>query len=282
MRVFVASLTSAVAALLVAGALLVPEHVARFSVAGLLTVLIAVLAFGWPRIAGPKRRRSLSTITFATGAAAVWSTALISEGVLFSNRPSDSRPDLWLAPVGSALAIGVMLVFLAQLVIGAEKQDRPTMTSSAVMGLAMAASGAGWVLLTRQHSSPLVWMPELDEHGSLFLLGSSVAVGLALAGVVGLIPMHRGLRVFVMTVAATVGAVGLQMLQPQYLSIAAVLSAAVGGMIIGLVLAIVATEERHRDFSPVDTWAGIATGIAPVLSGGMILYFMVWLVPALI
>src|SRR5699024_7028220 len=87
---------------------------AWLGVAALTTVvcvLCAVVSVGWPQLMGLTARRSLSAVIFAAGAAAAVGAAIVSrvESLFF-----------WSAV---SLALGLLLVFVMQVLRGADRHN---------------------------------------------------------------------------------------------------------------------------------------------------------------
>src|SRR5699024_8347106 len=98
-----------------------------------LCVLCAVVCLGWPQLMGLTARRSLSAVIFAAGAAAAVGAAIVTrvESLFF-----------WSAV---SLAFGLMLVFVIQVLRGADRPNRLESTLGASAGVVVTTTSAGWV-----------------------------------------------------------------------------------------------------------------------------------------
>lgn len=304
----------AAAALLMVAVSLAPE-MARWGVPAVLSVLLLIFAWGWPRLLGAPARRSLSATIAVPAVAAVWTVALLDQRWNFSNETVlGDRPDLWLAPVAAATALGTMIGFVVQVLRGQGRPFRLESTASTVTGVAIGTSAAAWALLIRtQTEAVTAWFETGADLGALTPLGGaseipvlavSLLAGTVAASLIGLIPTTLPVRVFVMVVVAAALPLGLYsgLNQGEIPFVAALAVAGVlSGALVGLIRAAVEQEQDVQAITLLDDAvtadpdaaanatgarrgeliAGLSLGAAPVLVSGMVLYFTLWVVPPL-
>lgn len=123
----------ALAALASAVALAASSWLGVAALTAVVCVLCVVVAMGWPQLMGLTARRSLSAVIFAAGVVAAVGTAIVTrvESLFF-----------WSAV---ALAFGVMLVFVIQVLRGAGRPNRLESTLGACAGVVVTTMAAGWV-----------------------------------------------------------------------------------------------------------------------------------------
>ncbi|WP_150461789.1 hypothetical protein [Nesterenkonia ebinurensis] len=123
----------ALAALLGAAALAAASWLGVAALTGVVCALCAVVAVGWPQLMGVTARKSLSAVIMAAGVVAAVGAALASqvESLFF-----------WSSV---ALAFGVMVVFMIQVMRGAGRPHRLESTLGACAGVVITTTSAGWV-----------------------------------------------------------------------------------------------------------------------------------------
>ncbi|GAA4840653.1 hypothetical protein GCM10023354_21600 [Garicola koreensis] len=123
----------ALAALAGAAALAAFAWLGVAALTAVVCVLCALVSLGWPQLMGLTARRSLSAVIFAAGAAAAVGAAIVTrvESLFF-----------WSAV---ALAFGVMVVFVVQVLRGAGRPNRLESTLGACAGVVVTTMAAGWV-----------------------------------------------------------------------------------------------------------------------------------------
>lgn len=110
---------------------------AAWAGAATLTVVVcalcAVIAVGWPQLMGVTARTSLSTVIMAAGVVAALGAAIVTrvESLFF-----------WSAV---ALAFGVMVVFVIQVLRGSHRPHRLESTLGACAGVFLTTTTAGWI-----------------------------------------------------------------------------------------------------------------------------------------
>ncbi len=120
-------------ALLCATALLLASALGTAAVAVVAGVVCLLVALGWPQLMGVTARTSLSAVIFCAGAVAVLGAALVERAAsLF----------FWSTV---AIAFGVMVVFVIQVLRGTGRPQRLESTLGASAGVVIATTAAGWV-----------------------------------------------------------------------------------------------------------------------------------------
>src|SRR5699024_1956131 len=108
-RTISALTTVAAAAVLAVVTVFVPNLPLWVSPA-VLSVLVIGFSIAWPVTVSPTPRWGISAVLALTGLASVWVVSLLPAHVEFSPLATE----LWLAPVGGAAALGVLLIFGVQ------------------------------------------------------------------------------------------------------------------------------------------------------------------------
>ncbi|WP_309081150.1 hypothetical protein [Zhihengliuella sp.] len=114
------------------GAEAATEGAAAVPMAGIVGVLVAAFAYGWPRLLGLAGRWHVTwlllLVGFASALAALWTPL--------------PNPLQWL-PV--TIAVGVLATFVTQLVRGTGTSQRLEATLGSLLGVVVVALGSGWV-----------------------------------------------------------------------------------------------------------------------------------------
>lgn len=123
----------ALASLVGAAALAAASWAGVAALTAVVCALCAVIALGWPQLMGVRARSSLSAVILAAGVAAALGAATASrvESLFF-----------WSSV---ALAFGVMIVFVVQVLRGADRPHRLESTLGACAGVVITTTAAGWV-----------------------------------------------------------------------------------------------------------------------------------------
>ncbi|MBG6085353.1 hypothetical protein [Zhihengliuella flava] len=181
---------SAAAAVLAAGALAGTVAVAlgaawlggSYVVAAVVVTLVAVFAYGWPRVLSLPDPWHLTWLIFGAGAAATLAA-------LLTGLPS---PMQWM-PI--CLGVGVLGVFGAQLLRGTGAERRLASTMAGLFGLVVATFASGWV--------GVVGFGPLGASALVTWVGGGAA---ALATVITLVLARRRLPAGGLTAAIALGA----------------------------------------------------------------------------
>ncbi|WP_285725774.1 permease [Psychromicrobium xiongbiense] len=210
-----------------------------------------ILGYGWPHFLHVPARKTLGTVIALSAAISAWS-AHESGGPAFL---------IWLVPT---IALGVGAVFVVELIRGTGQSHRLESTFGAISGVVIAAAGAGWVALQR------------FTHGGELLLVAGIAMALVLLW--ALVPWPDRLVAPVGVVlgglAAALAALLFTALPPLPLTVVGVVAAATllsFRRLENLALHASTVARAH----PVGQVLGmLAIGLAPVLSVGILSYFL--------
>lgn len=154
---------------MVAVALAAPFAGAALVVAGVVVVLTAVFAYGWPRVLSLPDPWHLTWLIFAGGAAAALAA-------LLTGLPS---PLQWL-PI--CVGLGVLGIFGGQLVRGTGAERRLASTMAGLFGLLVATFASGWI--------GLVGFGSLGASVAVVLVGGG---GVALGTAIGVLAARQRL-----------------------------------------------------------------------------------------
>ncbi|MDQ0095788.1 hypothetical protein [Paeniglutamicibacter psychrophenolicus] len=221
------------------------EGATNWPLAAVTLVLIAAFALGWPRLMKLSAPLPVSVVIFLVGAG---STVL---GLWAPPRPSLG----WVAP---ALAAGVILVFLTQLVRGTDATKRLESAAVGMLGLLVAAFGSGWAVLGTEPA----WR-------SVALMAGISILAAAVPGVLRLPDRIVFPLGFVLAVLAGGAA---SMLHPAVqLAPALVLGAACGLVVVGSRAMLVSLG------GPTGTVQMAAAALAPLLVCGSVTWYVLLL-----
>lgn len=259
------ALSAALAALVLGGAALLGPVPAAVAV----VVVIAVIAWGWPRQMGAPARVSLSATLFTAGVLGV-------AVMLAWPRGDDGLRQSWelFEPLAVALAWSTMASFVVQLVRGTGRPLRLESTVATMGGGLIAVMTACWVAVSRWTDAPAV--------AGLVL---TLAISVAAFSLIGLIPGVQGRPGVLALVVVPLGALlawpvsALLGVGPQ--DRAAVVAAVVAVATLVSLTAATAPSARPRpEDRPVGTTlrprrAGYALALAPVGAAGVVAHVMV-------
>src|SRR5690625_6759762 len=120
-----------------------------------MSALVVIFALTWPRLVSSVWRWDISAALGIAGLLAIWSVALLPVTARFST----TTTELWLAPVGGAVAVGVLGVFIIKFFSLPGEVDRFLLTSFLVLGEVVAVIRAGWtVLLGIKYEVAIGWL----------------------------------------------------------------------------------------------------------------------------
>lgn len=211
----------------------------RYLAIGALAVMLA-LAVGWPVLTRVSRHW-VSTAIVALGG-----TVALVAVVLGRNEP-------YLRYMVVAVAGIIMAALLAEVAFPSSPGRAVTSVAATASGGALAASGAAWVASSRT--------PGAEE---LVVLGAAT---LAVAAIASVLTSHATVNTITSLVLGTGAGFGLGYLFnsiPWY-----------GGILVGLssgASVVLLAELYRREPRPRDVWAGIASGVTPVLVAGVLVY----------
>ena len=267
----------ALAALVGAAALAAASWAGVAALTAVVCALCAVIALGWPQLMGVTARTSLSAVIMAAGVVAALgaATATRVEALFF-----------WSAV---SLAFGVMVVFVIQVLRGADRPHRLESTLGACAGVVITTTAAGWVAGLRYPAGMAeaedgVGLADLrvrglvpyEEWGVLGVAGSggelsvvALAAFALLAGTVAACIPARDAVVLPLVVAASAAAsLGTGLVWGEL----TLLFAGVVGLAAGVLLA------SFRRFlflqgAPEQMLSRLAVGSAPIAAMGALVYF---------
>ncbi|QCB96687.1 permease [Arthrobacter sp. PAMC25564] len=208
-----------------------------------VAVLTAVgIGIGWPHFLGIPAKKTLAVLIGLPGVgSAVAATYLPAPGFL------DWTP--------SFMAVGVMAVFVMQLLRGTGQAQRLESTLGSCAGVLLSCLGAGWIACSR-----------FNGVREMFLVA---AVSAAIALLAGLIRWPD-------RVVAPLGIAGAGLAGPLaglVFSDIAVIPAAVVGIVVGSVLVSFRRLVVLRD-EPLTLAAALGMGLGPVSAVGSLAYFI--------
>src|SRR5699024_8914435 len=110
-----------------------------------MSALVVIFALTWPRLVSSVWRWDISAALGIAGLWVIWSVAFRRVTARFSPPPTE----LGLAPVGGAVAVGVLAVFIFQIFSLPGGVARFLTTSILALGAVIAVTSAGWTMLLR-------------------------------------------------------------------------------------------------------------------------------------
>ncbi|GAA4116984.1 hypothetical protein FB556_2655 [Enteractinococcus coprophilus] len=239
-----------------------------------LSVLVIGFAVAWPVMVRPTPRWGISAVLAFTGLSSVWTVTLLPAHVEFSPMATE----LWLAPVGGAAALGVLLIFGVQTFSLPGGPQRFLSTAMFSLGAVIAATAAGWAMLLRQKYEVAQGAIMIERFTGLTWLMLTILVSLAVAALATLLPTRRRNRMIAVIVGATVVAVIMQIIRAGVLSVPAVIGGALGALIIALADSFSETKEAPAaSLKHPLTAIGLGTGVTIV--AGMVGYFVLHVLP---
>lgn len=239
-----------------------------------LSVLVISFALAWPVTVSPTPRWSVSAVLAITGLAAVWVVSLLPAHVEFS----PFSTEFWLAPVGGAAALGVLLIFGVQTFSLPGGVRRFLATAMLSVGAVIAASAAGWAMLLRHKYEVAQGALVLEQISGLTWLMLTILVSLALAAAATLLPTRRRNRMILSVVGATTVAIVMQVIRPGVLSAPAVIGGAVAALIIALADSF-STSDETSPASLNHPLTAVALGSGTTIVTGMVSYFVIHVLP---
>lgn len=235
---------------------------------------MVVFALAWPVTVSATPRWGVSAGLALPGLSAVWIVSLLPLDTRFSGR----AVDLWLAPVGGAIALGVLLIFVIQTFTLPGGVKRSLRTAMLVVGAVIGPAAAGWALLFRNKFEVAAGTVGADRITGVTWLMLTVLAALVVAVLATLIPTRLRNRMVITIVGATVVAVALQLFRPGPLSVPSVIASAVAALIVALV-----DSFSHSPEAPPTAlqhpFTAVAVGSATTIVPGMVSYFVIHALP---
>lgn len=239
-----------------------------------MSVLVVVFALAWPIAITAAPRWGVSATLGVTGLVAVWVVSLLPAHAQFSSAPTE----LWLAPVGGAAALGILVMFIIQAFTLPGGVQRFMSTAMFSVGAVIAASAAGWAMLLRNKYEVADGALGVERITGVTWLMLTILAALAIAGLATLLKTRLRTRMVAIVGAATLVAVALQFLRPSPLSVPAVLAGIIAALIVAL-------TESFADSRELPTAArqhpssALAVGSGTTIVAGMVGYFVIHVLP---
>jgi len=230
-----AAATSAAAAVIAGTSLLGTRYLA-IGVAG----LVAVAAFGWPRLLRVYRRRVSSAIIGVSGLLSILAVGL-------------GRGEPYLRYAVAAAAGAVLLALTAEVFFPSPRGRAITSVTGMMAGAMVAVSSAAWVASART--------PGAED---LVVAGAAC---LAIAGVATIVTSNSQINAVISIVASIGAGIGLGFVFPSIGWYAGILVGAAASTAVLLV-----TELGEREPTPRSPIAAIAAGVTPILASGVLVY----------
>jgi hypothetical protein len=205
-----------------------------------VAALICVAAVGWPSIMRIAHRKAATAIMVISGAIAVFAVGV-------------GRGEPYLRYAVAAAAAAVLLALTSEIFFPSPRGRAVASVSGLAAGGLVAVSAAAWLATGR-------------TPGARDLVVAA-AVCLAVASVCSTLTSRANVNGIVAVVAAGAVGAGLGFLFDTLTE--------VGGLLVGLVAAasvLIIAEMARREPAPRNAWAGITSGVAPVLIAGALVY----------
>ncbi|NYI42543.1 hypothetical protein [Demequina lutea] len=205
-----------------------------------VSALIAVAAFGWPRLLRVYRRRVSTAIIGASGAISVIAIGL-------------GRDQPFLRYGVAAAGAAVLLALAAEVFFPSPPGRAVTSVTGMMAGAMVAVSGGAWVAAMRTPGA-----------SDLVVAG---AASLAITGIASVLTSNPGLNAVIALTLGTAAGGGMGVVFDSI--------GWPGGALVGFVSAsavLLVTELTHREPAPRHFFASVASGITPVLAAGVLVY----------
>jgi hypothetical protein len=222
---------------IIAGVYSSPEALAAVGI-----LIAAAVGIGWPHFLRIPAKKTLAAVIALPGAAAAVCASL-------------APPPGYLDWTPAFVALGMMAVFVVQLIRGTGQAQRLESTLGCCVGVLLSCLGAGWIA------------------GARF---NGVREMLLVAAISAAVALLAGLIQWPDSIVAPLGVVLAGLAGPLaglVLSDIAVLPAAVFGVIVGAVLASFRRLATLRG-APLNMPAALSMGLAPVSAVGSLAYFI--------
>ncbi|WP_372697023.1 hypothetical protein [Arthrobacter sp. JSM 101049] len=273
-------------AVLVASSYVGPRGAGSWAMWAVLCACVVVFAIGYPRLVGLPAPVPLSAVIALAG---------LGSATLAAVAPMPS-PMRWL---GAVVAIGVVLVFLSQLLRGTGERQRLESTLGGSAGVLVAAFGSGWVGADRL-------APNATDSSMMLLSGLSLAAAVLVCS----IPCPERITAPLALVAAIlVGGVSSALATDVAVVPAIVVGAVVGIVVVALHMMLVseasmahgsairsaapgvpgavgatapapddapgaaAAENGRAGQATIGIWGAVAGGVAAVIASGALVYY---------
>lgn len=217
-------------------------YISREVLVGVAVLVAAAVGIGWPHFLQIPAKKTLAAVIGLSGAGAAIAAAYT---------PAPGYLD-W---TPAFIAVGIMAIFLVQLIRGTGQAQRLESTLGCCVGVLLSCLGAGWIA------------------GARF---NGVKEMLVVAAISAAVALLAGLIRWPDRIVAPLGVVLAGLAGPLaglVLSDIAVLPAALFGVVVGAVLASFRRLTTLRG-APLNVAAALAMGLAPVSAVGSLAYFI--------
>lgn len=239
-----------------------------------MSAVVIVFSLAWPVTVSSTPRWGVSAGLAATGLFSIWVVSLLPPDAHFSHLAID----LWLAPVGGAAALGVLIMFVIQTFTLPGGVKRSLTTAMLAVGAVISATAAGWTLLLRHKYEVATGTFGVERITGVTWLMLTVLAALAVAALATIIPTRRRNRMIVAVVGATVIAVALQFFRTGPLSAPAVIASAMVALIVALADSFSNTPEAPQG-ALAHPLTAVAVGSGTTIVTGMVSYFVIHALP---
>lgn len=239
-----------------------------------MSALVVVFTWAWSVMLGTGRRWGVPVVLGATGLAAVWVVSLLPADTVFSSAVTE----LWLAPVGGAAALGILVIFVLQTVALPGGVKRFLTTALLAVGTVVAATAAGWTMLLRNKYEVAAGSLGVERISGVTWLMLTILAALAVASVTTLLKTRLRIRMVAILAAATVVAVALQFIRTGPLSVPAVVAGMIAALIVALTEGFADTSEAS-EMALKHPMTGVAVGSGTTIVTGMVSYFLIHVLP---
>jgi hypothetical protein len=223
-------------------AIIAGVYTTREALVVVAVLIAAAVGIGWPHFLRIPAKKTLAAVIALPGAASAFSAAMVpAPGFL------DWTPGF--------IALGMMAVFVVQLIRGTGQAQRLESTLGCCVGVLLSCLGSGWVA------------------GARF---NGVREMLLVAAISAAVALLTGLIRWPDSVVAPLGMVLAGLAGPLaglVFSDIAVLPAAIFGVVVGAVLASFRRMATLRG-APLNVPAALSMGLAPVSAVGSLAYFI--------
>jgi hypothetical protein len=224
------------------GAIIGGVYASREALVAVAVVIAAAVGIGWPHFLRIPAKKTLAAVIGLAGAGSALAAAYA---------PAPGFLD-WTPPF---IALGIMAVFVVQLIRGTGQAQRLESTLGCSVGVLLSCLGAGWIA------------------GARF---NGVREMLLVAAISGVVALLAGLIRWPDSIVAPLGIVLAGLAGPLaglVLSDIAVLPAAIFGVVVGAVLVSFRRLVTLRG-APLNVPAALSMGLAPVSAVGSLAYFI--------
>jgi hypothetical protein len=223
-------------------AIIAGVYTSREALVGVAVVIAAGVGIGWPHFLRIPAKKALAAVIGLAGA---------GSAVAAAYAPAPGYLD-WTPPF---IALGIMAVFLVQIIRGTGQAQRLESTLGSSVGVLLSCLGAGWIA------------------GARF---NGVREMLLVAAISAAVALLAGLIRWPDSIVAPLGIVLAGLAGPLaglVLSDISVLPAAIFGVVVGAVLVSFRRLVTLRG-APLNVPAALSMGLAPVSAVGSLAYFI--------